>query len=161
MREERRFAAARGTEHDDVGFLDVRSVFVHVAVFHAFVVIVDGDGENLFGAVLIDDVFVEISLDDMRLVLFQDVVELVGEVLLFFFRVCIFVLFNEIVYVLDAVLADGKARVRVEDRHIVLVVDGDLALAEAACMFDGFLFGHVVPSFSMFVRSGKNDEGFL
>ena len=104
--------------------------------------VVDGDGEDLLRAVLIDDVLVEIRLDDMGLVLLQDLVELLGEIELLLLGARRLVFLDEIVYVLDAVLADGKARVRVEDRHIVLIVHRDLALAETAGMLDRFLSRH-------------------
>ena len=142
VRQERRLAAARGAEHDDVRLLDVRAVLVHVAVLHAFVMIVDGDGEDLLRAILIDDVLVEVRLDDMRLVLLQDLVELAGEVELLLLNARRLVLLDEIVYILDAVLADGKSRVRIKDRHIVLIVHRDLALAETAGMLDRFLSRH-------------------
>ena len=142
VRQERRLAAARRAEHDDVRLLNVRAVLVHVAVLHALVMVVDGDGEDLLRAVLIDDVLVEVRLDDMRLVLLQDLVELAGKVELLLLDVRRLVLLDEIVYILDAVLADGKARVRVKDRHIVLIVHRDLALAEAAGMLDRFLSRH-------------------
>ena len=142
VRQERRLAAARGAEHDDVRLLDIRAVLVHIAVLHALVVVVDGDGEDLLRAILMDDVLVEIRLDDMGLVLLQDLVELLGEIELLLLGARRLVLLDEIVYVLDAVLADGKARVRVEDRHIVLIVHRDLALAETAGMLDRFLSRH-------------------
>ena len=142
MRQERRLATARRAEHDDVRLLNVRAVLVHVAVLHAFIVVVDGDGEDLLRAVLIDDVLVEVRLDDMRLVLLQDLIELTGKVELLLLDVRRLVLLDEIVYVLDAVLADGKSRVRVKDRHIILIVHRDLALAEAAGMLDRFLSRH-------------------
>ena len=104
--------------------------------------VVDGDGEDLLRAILIDDVLVEVRLDDMRLVLLQDLIELTGEVELLLLDIRRLVLLDEIVYILDAVLADGKARVRVKDRHIVLIVHRDLSLAEAAGMLDRFLSRH-------------------
>ena len=104
--------------------------------------VVDGYGEDLLRTVLIDDVLIEVRLDDMRLVLLQNLVELAGKIELLLLDARRLVLLDEIVYVLDAVLADGKSRVRVKDRHIILIVHRDLALAEAAGMLDRFLSRH-------------------
>ena len=110
--------------------------------------VVDGDGQDLLGAVLIDDVFIEILLDDMRLVLREDLIELAGEVVLFLLlRLCL-VHINIMIDFADAVLADGKARRRIVDRHIVFVVDRDHALAETAAMLRGFgIVFHIKTSF--------------
>ena len=157
VRQKCRLAAARRAEHDDVRLLDVRAVLVHVAVLHAFIMVVDGYGENLLRTVLIDDVLVEVRLDDMRLVLLQNLVELASKIELLLLDARRLVLLDEIVYVLDAVLADGKSRVRVKDRHIILIVHRDLALAEAAGMLDRFLSRHYD---SPFVRVKGNADRF-
>ena len=139
MREQCRLAAAGGAEHDNVGFLDFGAIVVLIAVLHAFIMVVDRDGEDLLGAVLVDDVFVKILLDDMWLVLGQDIVELAGEFLMLFLLGGGVVLVEEVIDLAHTVLADGKAGIRVIDRHIVLIMDFDRALAEAALMRDWLL----------------------
>ena len=149
--EQRGLAAAGWAEHDDVRLLDLRAVVVRVAVLHALVVVVDGDGEDLLRAVLVDDVLIEVLLDDVRLVLLEDLVELGGEVRRLLFSSVLFVELDVVGELLDAVLADAEARGRVVDRHVERVVDFDFALAEAAALFhDGFVFFivcHVETSF--------------
>ena len=145
MGEESGLAAARGAEHDDVRLLDLRALvlFLFVAVFHALVVVVDGDGEDFLRAILIDDVGVEILLDEVRARLFQHVTQLLAE------RRALLrgdgcVVFVEVaVDLAHAVLADRKARVRIVDRHIVLVAHVDDTLAERALMLDR-IFRHEV-----------------
>ena len=151
MGEQRRLAAAGRAEHDDVRLLDFRAVVIRVAVLHALVVVVDGDGEDLLRAVLVDDVLIEVLLDDVRLVLLEDLVELGGEVRLLFLGRVLFVKLNVVGELLDAVLADAEARGRVVNRHVKRVVDLDFALAEAAALrYDVFVFFivcHVETSF--------------
>ena len=142
MREQRRLAAARRAEHNDVRLLDLRAVIVLIAVLHALVVVVDRDGEHLLRVILVDDIFIEILLDDMRLVLLEHLVELVGERLFLRLRRRRVVLVEETVDLPHAVLADGKARVRIENRHIILVMHINDALAEAALMLDSFFLWH-------------------
>lgn len=149
--EQRRLAAAGRAEHDDVRLLDFCAVVIRVAVLHALVVVVDGDGEDLLRAVLVDDVLIEVLLDDVRLVLLEDLVELGGEVRLLFLGRVLFVELDVVGELLDAVLADAEARGRVVDRHVERVVDLDFALAEAAALrYDVFVFFivcHVETSF--------------
>ena len=149
--EQRRLAAAGRAEHDDVRLLDLRAVVIRVAVLHALVVVVDGDGEDLLRAVLVDDVLIEVLLDDVRLVLLEDLVKLGGEVRLLFLGRVLFVELDVVGELLDAVLADAEARGRVVDRHVERVVDLDFALAEAAALrYDVFVFFivcHVETSF--------------
>ena len=59
---EERLAGAGGAHEQDVGLLDLDAALVVIAL-DAFVVVVDGDGEDLFGALLADDVFVELRFD--------------------------------------------------------------------------------------------------
>ena len=139
MREQCRLAAARWAEHDNVGFFDFGAIIMLIAVLHALIVVIDRDGENLFGAVLIDDVFVEILLDDVWLVLGQDIVKLSCELLMLFLLGGSIVLIKEVIDFAHTVFADGKAGVWVINWHIVLIVDFDRALAEAALMRDWLL----------------------
>ena len=118
VREQCRLAAAGRAEHDDVRLLNLRAVVVRVAVLHALVVVVDGDGEDLLRAVLVDDVLIEVLLDDVRLVLLEDLVELGGEVRRLLFSSVLFVELDVVGELLDAVLADAEARGRVVDRHV-------------------------------------------
>ena len=55
-------AAAGGAEEEDVRFLEVDLLGL-AAVAQALVVVVDGDGDGALGAVLADDVLVEVGLD--------------------------------------------------------------------------------------------------
>ena len=71
MLKERRLAAARRPQHDDVGFFDLGTAIGFIAVLHAFIVVVDGDGQDLLGAILMDDVLIQVFLNEMRLVLLQ------------------------------------------------------------------------------------------
>ena len=132
VREQGRLAAAGGAEHDDVRFLDLRTILILIAVLHAFVVVVHGHGEHFFCAVLVDDVLVEVLLDDMWLVLLENLVELRREILMIRLRCLCIVLVKEMVDFADAILADGETRLRIVDRHIVLVMYLHDALAEAA-----------------------------
>ena len=145
MGEESGLAAARGAEHDDVRLLDLRALvlFLFVAVFHALVVVVDGDGEDFLRAILIDDVGVEILLDEVRARLFQHVTQLLAERRALLRGDGCVVLVEVAVDLAHAVLADRKARVRIVDRHIVLVAHVDNALAERALMLDR-IFRHEV-----------------
>ena len=118
VREQCRLAAAGWAEHDDVRLLDLRAVVVRVAVLHALVVVVDGDGEDLLRAVLVDDVLIEVLLDDVRLVFLEDIVELGGEVRRLLLGRVLFVELDVVGELLDAVLADAEARGRVVDRHV-------------------------------------------
>lgn len=118
VREQCRLAAAGRAEHDDVRLLDLRAVVVRVAVLHALIVVVDGDGEDFLRTVLVDDVLIEVLLDDVRLVLLEDLVELGGEVRRLLFSRVFFVELDVVGELLDAVLADAKARGRVVDRHV-------------------------------------------
>ena len=118
MGEQCRLAAAGRAEHDDVRLLDLRAIFVRVAVLHALVVVVDGDGEDLLRAVLVDDVLIEVLLDDVRLVFLEDLVELGGEVRRLLLGRVLFVELDVVGELLDAVLADTEARGRVVDRHV-------------------------------------------
>ncbi len=142
MREQRRLAAARRAEHDDVRLLDLRAVVVLIAVLHALVVVIDRDGEHLLRVILVDDILIEILLDDMRLVLLEHLIELVGERLFLRLRRRGVVLVEKTVDLPHAVLADGKARVRIENRHIVLVMHINDTLAKAALMLDSFFLWH-------------------
>ncbi len=144
MREQRRLAAARRAEHDDVRLLDLRAVLVLVAVFHALIMVVNGDGQHFLRMVLVDNVLVEVLLDDMRLVLLQHLVEAVGELLLLHLRLRRVMLVEEMVDLPHAVLADGEPRVRIENRHIILVMHINDLLAEAALMLDSLLLWHIV-----------------
>ena len=145
MGEESGLAAARGAEHDDVRLLDLRALvlFLFVAVFHALVVVVDGDGEDFLRAILIDDVGVEILLDEVRARLFQHVTQLLAERCALLRGDGCVVLVEIAVDLAHAVLTDRKARVRIVDRHIVLVAHVDNALAERALMLDR-IFRHEV-----------------
>ena len=58
-----RFAGAGGADEEDIGLGDLDIVAAGAVHLHALVVVVDGDGELLFGLVLADDVFVEEGLD--------------------------------------------------------------------------------------------------
>ena len=116
--EQRRLAAAGRAEHDDVRLLNLRAIVVRVAVLHALVVVVDGDGEDFLRAVLVDDVLIEVLLDDVRLVLLEDLVELGGEVRRLLLSRVLFVELDVVGELLDAVLADAEARGRVVDRHV-------------------------------------------
>ena len=138
MGEEGGFAAARGPKHDDVRLLDLRALvfFLFVAVFHALVVVVDGDGEDFLRAVLIDDVGVEILLDEVRARLFQHVAQLLAERRALLRGDGCVVLVEEAIDFTHTVLADGKARIWIVDRHIVLIVHIDDSLAEGALMLD-------------------------
>lgn len=144
MREQRRLAAARRTEHDDVRLLDLRAVLVLVAVFHALIMVVNSDGQHFLRMVLVDNVLVEVLLDDMRLVLLQHLIEAVGELLLLHLRLRRVVLVEEMVDLPHAVLADGEPRVRIENRHIILVMHINDPLAEAALMLDSLVLWHIV-----------------
>ncbi len=135
MREQGRLAAARGAEHDDVRFLDFGAVVMLIAVLHALVVVVDRDSQDLFGMVLIDDVFIEVFFYLVRLVLGQYIVELVGKG---GFRLALgggFMLVEIAVDLADAVLADSEAGIRIVDRHVILAVYFYDALAEGALVF--------------------------
>ena len=145
MGEESGLATARGAEHDDVRLLDLRALvlFLFVAVFHALVVVVDGDGEDFLRAILIDDVGVEILLDEVRARLFQHVTQLLAKRRALLRGDGCVVLVEVAVDLTHAVLADRKARVRIVDRHIVLVAHVDDALAERALMLDR-IFRHEV-----------------
>ena len=140
VREQGRFAAAGRAEHDDVRFLDFRAIVTRVAVFHAFVVVVDGDGQDFLRAVLIDDVLIEVLLDDMRFVLLENLIELCGEVRRLFFLSVGLVHLDVMREFLDAVLADAEARGRVVNRHVEGVMDFDFALAEAAALLHDWFF---------------------
>ena len=94
--------------------------------------------------VLVDNVLVEVLLDDMRLVLLQHLVEAVGELLLLHLRLRRVMLVEEMVDLPHAVLADGEPRVRIENRHIILVMHINDLLAEAALMLDSLLLWHIV-----------------
>ena len=143
MREERRFAAAGRTEHDDVRLFDLGCFLLlfggFVAVFHTLVVIVDRDRENFLRVILIDDVGVEIILDEVRARLLQHIAELGAERAVLLGRHRLIVLVEETVDLAHTVPADGKARVRIVNRHIVLVAHVNDALAETALMFDRIL----------------------
>ena len=56
-----------GPDEQDVGLRELDFVAAGPVHLDALVVVVDGDGELLFGLVLADDVFVEESLDFLRL----------------------------------------------------------------------------------------------
>ena len=104
--------------------------------------VVDRHGEDLLGAILVDDVFVQIFLDDMGLVLGEDVVQLDGKILLFLGGIGGIVFFEDAVDLLDAALADGESRVGIKDGHIVLAMHRDDLLAEAALVLRGIWGRH-------------------
>ena len=80
MKQQRRLAATRRSHDDHVGLVDlVLGTVILAIVFHALVMIVRGDGENFFGAFLFDDEFIEIRLDDVRLILLEQSAEVVCE----------------------------------------------------------------------------------
>ncbi len=139
MREKRRLAAAGWAEHDDVRFLNFCAIVIRVAVFHALVVIVNGDGEDFLCTVLIDDVLIKVLLDDMRLVFLENLVELGREVRRLFFRRVGFVHLDVMGELFDAVFADAEARGRVVNRHVKGVMNLNFAFAEAAALFHDWL----------------------
>lgn len=61
--------------------ISVPSSPVGIAVFHALIVVVYRDGQDLLGVVLVDDVFVEVLLDEMRTILVDRIVERIGKFL--------------------------------------------------------------------------------
>ena len=101
--------------------------------------IVDRDRENFLRVILIDDVGVEIILDEVRARLLQHIAELGAERAVLLGRHRLIVLVEETVDLAHTVPADGKARVRIVNRHIVLVAHVNDALAETALMFDRIL----------------------
>ena len=56
----------RGSEQENVAFLEHHAVIVASALVYALVMVVDGDGKHLFGTFLSDDVFVEFLLYLLR-----------------------------------------------------------------------------------------------
>ena len=50
-----------------------------VAVFHAFIMVVNSNGENFFGTVLIDNVLVEIFFDNVRFIFGENIVKVLDE----------------------------------------------------------------------------------
>ena len=126
-----------------------------VAVFHALIVIVDGNGENFLGVVLLDDVLVEIRFYHMRLVLGENAVECFDEAAVGCFGLLFFVIGDVAVYFFNAVAADGKACIRIEYRHVVLRMNGDGAVAETAYLLKFLiLFAHVLIPF--WKRQGRS-----
>ena len=84
---------------------------------------------------LLDDIFVEILLYHMRLVFLQGVIECLCESLFALLRDIGIMSLNHLCYVFYAVLAECESGRRVEYRHVVLIMYGDDALAEAALIF--------------------------
>ena len=112
--------------------------------------VVDGDGKNFFRMVLIYDVFVEIFLYHVRLCFLKRCGKRIGKILLLMFGSFLFVSFEEMIYVFNTVFADGKTGLRVEDRHIILVLYRYEALAEAADVLHR-CFWHIFPSMWLFL----------
>ena len=52
-----------GPDHQDVAFLELDIVNIFFLGRNAFVMIVHGHGKNFFGAVLSDDILIEVMLD--------------------------------------------------------------------------------------------------
>ena len=63
---QQRLAAAGRADQQDVALVDLDVAVGVLAVDQPLVVVVDGDGEDLLGAVLADDVLVELLLDLAR-----------------------------------------------------------------------------------------------
>ena len=109
--------------------------------------VVDSDREDFLRAVLVDDVFIEVFLDDVGLDLGKLFVEGHGEVFLLHHSLLLVIFFNKMIDFPDAAFADRKAGTGIVNWHIVLVMDRDIPLAEAALDMLGFLFRHSISSF--------------
>src|SRR5467141_825278 len=117
---EQRLAGAGGADQENVGFLQL-DVAVVVARLDPLVVVVDGDGEDLLGALLADDVLVEDALDLGRLGQRADLP-----------RLLLFPLLgDDVVAELDALVADVDGGARDELAHVVLALAAERALQGA------------------------------
>ena len=101
--------------------------------------VVDRHRKDFFRVILIDDIGVEIVLDEVRARLLQHVVQLRAERAVLLGRDGLIMFVEEMVDLAYAVPADGKARVRIVNRHIVLVTHINDAFAKAALVFDRIL----------------------
>ena len=149
MLQHRRLAASRRANHDDVGFLQLRVAIMIIAVLHALVMIVHGHRDHFLRPVLLDDVSIEELLYHVGLVFHDGRVKRRREIFLMLRLRFLVMLLNEIIYVLYAVPANRESRLRIEDRHIVLIAYRDEPLAKAAHM----LHGHLVCQFYQFLSA--------
>ncbi len=138
MAEHGGFSATRRTENYHVGLVDFFvAAFVVEVVFHSFVMIVRGNRQNFFRALLLDDKFVQISFDDVRLIFFEKFAESVFEISFTLGRdgtgfFAVFVFGDVFVKLFDTIFADGKTGVRIENRHIDLRVNRNASSAQTA-----------------------------
>ena len=127
------FAATCRAENYHVRFVNfILAAAIVKVVFHALVMIVSGNGQNFFRALLHDDEFVKIFFDDVRLIFNQKFAEHAVETFATRTRFGILFRLDKVINIFYAALANAETCIRIEHGHIGAILKFNEPPADAA-----------------------------